>query len=117
MPSLWPTLARQPREFPDSARSSKTIATARSRNSAGAGRADRCDSLPRLLPDLVIIDSSARLLNQFLPCSPGDGLAVEEQRLHARPGKLQGPCRIRRSDLDLTLTWKNKTKMQDFCSS
>src|SRR5258708_3841740 len=35
MPSLWPTLARVPRELPDSARSSKTIATARSRSSAG----------------------------------------------------------------------------------
>ena len=35
MPSLWPTLARLPRVLPDSARSSKTIATARSRSSAG----------------------------------------------------------------------------------
>ena len=35
MPSLWPTLARVPRELPDAARSSKTIATARSRSSAG----------------------------------------------------------------------------------
>jgi hypothetical protein len=35
MPSFWPTLARVPRELPDAARSSKTIATARSRSSAG----------------------------------------------------------------------------------
>ena len=34
-PSLWPTLASVPRELPDAARSSKTIATARSRSSAG----------------------------------------------------------------------------------
>ena len=35
MPSRSPTLAIEPRGFPDSARSSKTIATARSRSSAG----------------------------------------------------------------------------------
>src|SRR5215475_11717236 len=35
MPSRSPTRARDPRDSPDSARSSKTIATARSRSSAG----------------------------------------------------------------------------------
>ena len=57
------------------------------------GRADRGDSLPCLLPGRVIDDSSARLLDQFLPLRPGDQLAVQAQRLHARPGKLQVPHR------------------------
>src|SRR5580700_6193924 len=34
-PSFWPTLASVPPELPDAARNSKTIATARSRSSAG----------------------------------------------------------------------------------
>jgi hypothetical protein len=40
MPSRWPTLAIEPRTLPDSARSSKTIATARSRSSAGCAFRD-----------------------------------------------------------------------------
>src|SRR3974390_315130 len=40
MPSRWPTRAIEPRAFPVSARSSKTIATARSRSSAGCAFLD-----------------------------------------------------------------------------
>ena len=40
MPSRWPTRAIEPRALPVSARSSKTIATARSRSSAGCAFRD-----------------------------------------------------------------------------
>ena len=48
MPSRWPTLAIEPRALPGSARSSKTIATARSRSSAGCAFRDaRSPNFPR----------------------------------------------------------------------
>jgi hypothetical protein len=37
-------------------------------------------------------DSSARLLDQFLSRHPGDRLAIQKQRLLARPGELEVRC-------------------------
>jgi len=44
-------------------------------------------------PGRVVDDSSARLLDQFFPRRSGDQLAVQAQRLHTRPDKLEVPHR------------------------
>jgi hypothetical protein len=83
MPSRPPTRAIDPRGFPDSARSSKTIATARSRSSAG------CCSAPDLLPLPRHFGQLAELVTEDMvtaPCGPDPAPYVKGIRAYEEAG-------------------------------